>query len=263
MPKKLLATTIIIATILASVVSILGVEVVNANPVPFSSVPNTDLPSLTVDTPVSPSPLYDNNTVAMDITVVQPDAWLSYYMGFMPSVGSCYGYVYLDGAMKIGFPSTQDKFNQYNISFTGYPATVLKINGYNVSFTNEKDIQHKLTIQLYCITFSQIGNYQSNVTQDVSFTMDSSSQTISFTKTPVMTDRGPYPTATPTSFPIPTTNITPTPAFTPSLSPVNLPPNTSFTISAQATIIIIASVIVVLVIVSILLVYFRRRKGKP
>jgi hypothetical protein len=246
----------------SALIGIQAVEVADANPVPFPSVPNTDLPSLTVDTPVSPSPLYDNNTIAMDITVVQPDAWLSYYMGVIPYVGRCYGYVYLDGTLKLGFPSTQDKFNYYNISFNGYPATVLRINGYNVSFTNEKDIQHKLTIQLYCITFSETGDYKTNVTQDISFTIDSVSQTISFTKTPVMTDRGPYhPIATPTSFPIPTTSITPTPTLTPSSSPETLPPNTSFTKSAQAMIIIIASVIVVIVIVLISLVYFKRERG--
>ncbi len=39
MPKKILATTIILATILASAVSTLGVEVVDANPLPWAFNP--------------------------------------------------------------------------------------------------------------------------------------------------------------------------------------------------------------------------------
>ena len=121
MPKKLLATTILTA-ILVLVISVQ--VVVDANPVPYPQEPNTDLPFLTVGTPANPLPLNDNKAAVINIIVMQPDAWLSYYMGFLPYVGRCYGYVYLDGVMQLGFPSTQDKVNYYNISFTGYPDTV-------------------------------------------------------------------------------------------------------------------------------------------
>ncbi len=170
-----------IVFVVSMLIGIQVVEVVDANALPFPPVPNTDLPSLAVETSANPLPLNDNNTAAMNIIVMQPDAWLSYYMGYFPYVGRCYGYVYLDGVMKTGFPSTHDKVNYYNVSFTGYPSTVLRINDYDRSFTRDTSspsdtVQHKLTIQLYCITFSEIGNYQSNVTQDVSFTIDSSSE---------------------------------------------------------------------------------------
>ena len=243
-------------------IGIQAVEVANANPLPYPQEPNTDLPFLTVGIPANPLPLNDNNAAVINIIVMQPDAWLHYYMGFMPYVGRCYGYVYLDGITKLGFPSTQDKVNYYNISFTGYPDTVLRINGYTSPFTRDT-VQHKLTIQLYCITFSQIGNYQSNVTQDVSFTIDSSSQTISFLNTPVKTDRGTYPTANASTSPIPTINITPTPALTPTSTPATSPYNTGFTIPTTGMIILVASVIVIIAVVSVLLVYCRRRKGKP
>ena len=118
-------------------IGIQAVEVVDANALPFPPVPNTDLPSLAVETSANPLPLNDNNTAAINIIVMQPDAWLSYYMGYFPYVGRCYGYVYLDGVMKTGFPSTHDKVNYYNVSFTGYPSTVLRINDYDHSFTRD------------------------------------------------------------------------------------------------------------------------------
>ena len=257
MPKKLLATTILIA-ILVLVISVQ--VVVDANALPYPPVPNTDLPFLTVGTSANPLPLNDNNTAAINIIVMQPDAWLSYYMGYLPYVGRCYGYVYLDGVMKTGFPSTHDKVNYYNISFTGYPSTVLRINDYTSPFTRDT-VQHKLTIQLYCITFSEIGNYQSNVTQDVSFTIDSSSQTISFLETPVRTDRGTYPSANPSTSSTPTIKITPTPAFTPTLTPVTSIPNTVFTVST-GMIILVAIVVTIVAVASISLFYFKRRKDK-
>ena len=204
-------------------------------------MPNTDLPFLTVGTPANPLPLNDNKAAAINIIVMQPDAWLHYYMGYSPYIGNCYGYVYLDGVMNLRFPSTHDKVNYYNVSFTGYPSTVLRINEYNTSFPSNTaftsdTVQHKLTIQLYCITFSQIGDYQSNVTQDVLFTIDSSSQTISFHETPVRIDRGTYPLGSPGS--------SSTPAFT------------------IGIIILVTSVIVIFAVASVLLVYFKGRKSK-
>lgn len=234
MPKKPLAITILTA-ILVLVISVQAVEV-EANPtVPYPQVPNTDLPSLTVETPANPTPLSDNNTAALYITVIQPDAWLRYYMGLKPLVGAYYGLVNVDGVMKINGIPSHGKVNTFDISFTGYPDTVLRFCGFNRSFTGEAG-QHKLTIQLVCKTFSQIGDYQSNVTQDVSFTIDSSSQSISFLATPVRVDRGTYP----------------------SISPTNSP-STFFLISTQGTVSIVVYVIVILAVASSL-VYFRRKR---
>ncbi len=178
MPKKLLATTILTAIL----VLVIGVQVVgvDANPtIPYPQVPNTDLPSLTVETPANPLPLNVNNTIAIKITVIQPISWLHYYMGLKPLIGRYYGYVSVDGVGKFGDISSQHQVSNVNILFTGYPDTVFRIYGYNHSISGDK-VQHELTIQLYCTTFSQIGNFESNVTHDVSFTIDSSSQTMSF-----------------------------------------------------------------------------------
>ena len=78
MPNKLLATTIIIVTILASVVGTLGVEIVNANPTwgkPATPIPPiTDPPQIIIN---SPTPTEYNNPVLLNITIIQPDSWLT------------------------------------------------------------------------------------------------------------------------------------------------------------------------------------------
>jgi len=238
MPKKLLIATIMLITVLALVVGIQTVEVAEGNPtIPYPQVPNTDLPSLTVETPANPLPLNDNNTVTLNITVIQPDAWLRYYMGLKPLVGKYYGYVYVDGAQKGGDINSQDKVCNFNISFTGYPDIVLGICGHNRSLTGDTT-QHRLTIQLSCRTFSLIGDYQSTITQDILFTIDSSSQkNISFLETPVRIDRGIYPTATPSSSSTPTITT--------------------------GIIILVTYAILIVAVASVLLVYFKRRKNKP
>jgi hypothetical protein len=186
--------------------------VVDANPVPFPATPNTELPTLTIQTPVSQSSLYANNSMAMSFTVVQPDSWLSYYNGFFPYVGTVNLYVYLDGSLKQGFPWTK-----------------VKVNDYTVEFGNLSSNQHTIRIDGYCLAPSQIGTYQSNVTQTVTFTVNANSQTISFFANPVMTIRGPYPSPTPTASPTPEPTDNPSstssqeniPTFT--VSPTNTP----------------------------------------
>jgi hypothetical protein len=237
MPKKLLATTILTA-ILVLVIGIQVVEV-EANPtIPYPQVPNTDLPSLTVETPANPMPLNDNNTVAINITVIQPDSWNHYYMRLKPLVGSYNGYVSIDGLGKFGDIGYQHQVSNCIISFIGYPDTVFRISGYNHSgdynHSLSNTVQHTVIIQVYGETFSQIGNYEFNITQDVSFTINSSSQTISFLESPVRIDRGTYPTTSPSS------------SSTPIL-----------------TAIFVTYVISGVIAGSALLIYFKRRKGKP
>jgi hypothetical protein len=234
---------IFLAALLVLISLLLIINTVDANPIPYPPLPNTDLPSLTVDIPTNPSPLYDNRTASMKITIIQPDVWLSYHMGFIPYVGTWSGNVYIDGVMKLGLPSTQVKVNNYNISFTGYPSTLLRINGYDRSFTGSftgDTVQHKLTIQLFCETFSEISGrvrtYESNITQDITFAIDSNSQAVSFLETPVRIDRGIYPTASPSS------------SATPTITSI---------------VILATSVIAVIAVASVLLVYFKRREPKP
>jgi hypothetical protein len=93
MPKKLLATTIILTTILALV--LLPVVEVDANPVPWASTPNLEKPTLTIQSPKNNTEY--NNSIIANFTVIKPDSWnsvhmFSYYVGKIESVK-----VYLDG----------------------------------------------------------------------------------------------------------------------------------------------------------------------
>jgi hypothetical protein len=190
-----------VLAVLLTITMLIGTDVISvaeANPtVPYPQVPNTDLPSMIVETQANPMPLNNNNTAAINITVIQPDSWNHYYMGLKPLVGSYYGYVSVDGVGKFLELSSEHQVSNCMISFTGYPDTVCRISGHNHSLSNTA--QHTLIIQLYGETFSQIGNYEFNITQDVSFTVNSSSQTISFIESPVRIDRGTYPTTSPSS----------------------------------------------------------------
>lgn len=212
MIKKSFITIFTILLLVISILSAMQVEIVDANPVPFPPLPNTELPTLTIQTPASQSSLYANNSMAINFTVIQPDSWLYYYNGFFPYVGTCNLYIYLDGSLKTGFPSTQ-----------------VKVNDYTIEFGNLSSNQHTAKIDGYCLAPSQIGTYQTNVTQTVTFTVNASSQTISFHANPVMTIRGPYPSPTPTASP------TPEPTADPSSnsSPENIP---TLTVSPTNTI---------------------------
>lgn len=193
MGNKSVITRIAVVLVL---ISLVGMRLANANPIPFPATPNTDLPTLTVQTPESQSPLYSNNSLELNFTLIKPNSWNSYYNGFFPVIGECVIYLYLDGTLKQGYPWTKET-----------------VDNYNVVLSNLTSQQHTVKIDAYAITFSQIGDYQSNVTQTISFTINANSQTISFYANPVMTIRGPYPSATPIS------SINPSPSLSPTLTP--------------------------------------------
>ena len=214
MTKKSFKAIVTISLLVTSILVEMQVGgVVDANPIPFPATPNAELPTLTIQTPESQSILYANNSMALSFTVVQPDSWLSYYNGFFPYVGTCNLYVYLDGSLKQGFPWTK-----------------VKVNDYTIEFGNLSSNQHTIRIDGYCLAPSQIGTYQSNVTQSVTFTVNATSQTISFYANPVMAIRGPYPSPTPTASPTPEPTDDPSssssqeniPTFT--VSPTNAQP---------------------------------------
>ena len=76
MPKKLLATTIIIATVIASVVSTLGVEAVNANPFPMSTMGIGSPQSYTTF-------IYQNTTIPLTIAL---NLWKDDTSGAYPQI---------------------------------------------------------------------------------------------------------------------------------------------------------------------------------
>ena len=142
---------------------------VQANPSPDQSVSTTELPTLTVQTPDSSSPLYANNTLELNFTVTKPQSWDSYYQGIIPTVGEAVIYLFLDGVMNRAYPWTQNNVDQYT-----------------AAFTNLTQQPHTLWIDIYCYIYSDGSN--DSVSQTVTFTINAQTQTISFSESPVETN---------------------------------------------------------------------------
>jgi hypothetical protein len=190
---------LLLVTVLPSVV----VVEANPGPVPHPPVPNTDLPTLTINTPENPSSLGDNNTAAVNISIIPPDSWASASGPWImtPTVGGYRMYGYLDGILK------WNSLPNNTVSFTGYPDTILKISDSKTGSFNLTGGSHIIRIDVVSFAYSQIGTYVCNLTQNVYFAVDPDSQTISFSESPVQTIKGPYPTATPSPPPTPSPTI--------------------------------------------------------
>ena len=140
MPKKLLAT-LIIAAILASVVSTMGVEVVRANPVPWPSTPNQEKPTLTTETPQNYT-TFNDSTVYLNFTVTAPSSWNMiqhmfewYCVGKIASVN-----VYLDG-------------NLINGNLTNYSRIYISGPSYSVKLNQTSSGQHLLNVTVQSYTY--------------------------------------------------------------------------------------------------------------
>ncbi|MCW4019219.1 MAG: hypothetical protein NWF00_11175 [Candidatus Bathyarchaeota archaeon] len=168
-------------------------------------------------------------------------------MGFMPVIGRCYIHIYLDGTLNQSFPSTNN--------------TVMN---YTAVFENLVIGQHTIKMDVYALTFSQIGSYNSNVTQTVSFTIGSESQMISFYEKPVEIVRGPYPSPSPTPSPSTTaiSSATPSPTATtnPNITPSNAPSQQQTSPSPSPTIPEFPTWVTVPLIVALALIVIQKRK---
>jgi hypothetical protein len=112
MPKKLLATTVILATILTLVVG-MQVEVVDANPFVWPTTPNQDKPTLTIKTPQNNGVLNTTDNPYLNFTVNNPQSWykvhssmMTFELGLTTSVD-----VYIDGNLSNHFIDHHDYTN--------------------------------------------------------------------------------------------------------------------------------------------------------
>jgi hypothetical protein len=99
MPKKLLATTIILSTILAVsiLIGIHAVGIVNANPIPYPATPSQEKPTLIIETPQNGASYYNINSLALNFSVNKPISWCIDY-DFFYNLGQITGIdVGLDG----------------------------------------------------------------------------------------------------------------------------------------------------------------------
>jgi hypothetical protein len=213
-------------------------NIVGANPVPYPPTPNEELPTLVIYAPETYSVSDGKYSLDFHFTMLNPEAWDVYHMGFFPYVGRCSVSVYLDGAWK-----------------KDYEGTSAPVNNYTVVFSNLTSDQHTVEINLHAMTFSEIGTFRSELTQKAFFKINPASHTISFREDPITITRGEYPSPSPTASPKPTLTPESTPEQTP-LPTINTGPSPyyfdDFLVGG------IASAVAVAVLV--LLFYFIRRK---
>ena len=99
MKRKTSALSIIIALQLVLLVFYFP-SLATANPIPYSSEPNTESPTLEVISPKS-GEFYDENSIELVFSVTKPDSWNFYWLGEegLPVIGDYWVYVYLDGEL--------------------------------------------------------------------------------------------------------------------------------------------------------------------
>jgi hypothetical protein len=169
MPKKLLATTIILTLILVLVIGLQAVEV-EANPVPYPVEPTKELPTLNVISPQN-GDIYSTNTVKMNFTVTTPASWNLYHLG-IPVIGDYAVYIYLEG--------TNQTFIPYN------PAYKNTTMNYSQDISGLANGEYTVRIEVRARTFYKNTNPEphgldylfevNNISETVHFTVNSESQ---------------------------------------------------------------------------------------
>jgi len=248
--RKTIAATFILALLFSIAAVLQSISLVSANPVPYPPAPNTDLPTLTVQTPPNYSDCYAANTVILSFAVTKPDSWNSYWLGVtsgLPVVGDYSVWVYLDGNLNCTYwdPCVRDVLTtNYSLVLDGLTSEphTLRIDLLVRAFYNNSNYSNEQT--------GQYSEYRSNVTQTIHFTLNVDSKTLFFTEEPQVISREPYPSQSPSSSP----SLSSSPS--PSLQEAELE-SESFPTTWVAT-----SILSVAVVSLSLLVYFKKRNGK-
>jgi hypothetical protein len=71
----------------------------NANPAPYPTTPNQELPTLSVESPYNEE-VFTSDSIRLNFTVTTPDSWNVYWMTSLPIIGEFNVEVYLDGIEK-------------------------------------------------------------------------------------------------------------------------------------------------------------------
>jgi hypothetical protein len=111
-----------------------------ANPVPYPTTPNQELPTLTVESPYNEE-VFTSDSIRLNFTVVIPDSWNVYWMFGFPVIGDFGVDVYLDGIQK------------YSEWKTGSPDTL--IYNYSIVLDGLTDGKHTAKILITMRTFFQ------------------------------------------------------------------------------------------------------------
>jgi hypothetical protein len=171
MKTKPFALTLIISTLLFVAAALHFPNLASANPVPYPSEPNQDLPTFEVESPKNDA-VYSVNTVELVFNVTKPDSWNSYWLGVtsgLPVIGSYSVFVYLDGNLASTYhdPSLRD------VPTTNYSSVLNGLaNG-----------AHRIDIDVEANTFYENPNpgphdlqyftYSRNISDTIHFTINS------------------------------------------------------------------------------------------
>jgi hypothetical protein len=234
MPKKLLATTIIISTIFAFslLIGLQAVEVVDANPFVWPTTPNQDKPTLAIKTPQNNEVLNTIDNPYLNFTVNNPQSWykvhssmMTFELGLTTSVD-----IYIDGNLSNHFIDHHDYTNPA-YDFTNFSV--------NLNQTNPGSHSANVTVYAYTLylgpPIDKTHVLRENTTDGPLYKFPMVvSETVNFTINK---------------------QIEPSSSIMPSLS--------TDLLSNSMLILAIASVIIIVAVASLSLVYFRRRRGKP
>ena len=176
MNKRTLVVAFILALLFSTVALLQFVSLAKANPVPYPPEPNTDLPTLTVQTPQNYSDIYAENSVILNFSVTKPDSWNHYWMFGFPVIGDYSVWVYLDEKLNSTYwdPRVQDQLTTI----------------YSVVLNDLTSEPHNLRIDVRARTFYENPNKSAkpdylehfmNVSQTIHFTIIADHRMILFT----------------------------------------------------------------------------------
>ncbi len=176
MKNKGVAVAFVFTLLFSAVSSLQFASLATANPVPYPPEPNTELPTLTVQTPCNHSNSYAENTVTFNFSVTKPDSWNHYWMFGFPVIGDYSVWVYLDE-------------KQYSTYWDPRVPDQLTTD-YSVVLYNLTSEPHNLRIDVRARTFyenpnktehSDYAEHFMNVSQAIHFTVIADQRMILFT----------------------------------------------------------------------------------
>jgi hypothetical protein len=168
---KVSITAFILALLFLVLALFQFVSSASANPVPYPSEPNQDLPTFKVESPKNDA-VYSVNTVKLVFNVTKPDSWNSYWLGVtsgLPVIGSYSVFVYLDGNLASTYydPSLRDvPTTNYTAVLNGLANGVHRIDidvEANTFYENPTPGPHDL----------QYFTYSRNISDTIHFTINS------------------------------------------------------------------------------------------
>jgi hypothetical protein len=256
MPKKLLATTIIVSTILvvSLLIGIQAVEIVEANPLPPNWMASM---TITIQSPlkgvINDLPLLVNfsaqSSPVFHLSDTQTDGYTGDFFYVLDGQSMSYGGTKIADTQMIVTSQNKYQFNgqTYIPNLIEGPHNITVYWGASSNNRIYYDESWSTTIQFYVI------NENPSPTPKTTLTPNS----------PVLSP-SPSPTSKPnlTQSPVPTSSQMPTPS--PTLTSITTPTQVSSNyLLDQILLTAIVSVIVIVAVTSVSLIYFRSRKGKP